>query len=78
MLYGTSGGWRALCFHQDICKTRFVFPCIPMDPQVTVCFPVTYGGSILFLLFGLIYFYEAMSMKPDVDMSIPISVDGQS
>ena len=38
----------------------------------------SHGGSILFLLFGLIYFYEAMSMKPDVDMSIPISVDGQS
>ncbi|KAK2464934.1 hypothetical protein APHAL10511_003010 [Amanita phalloides] len=39
---------------------------------------VTYGGSILFLLFGLIYFYEAMSMTPDVDMPIPISVEGHS
>ncbi|KAF8337193.1 hypothetical protein F5887DRAFT_985677 [Amanita rubescens] len=39
---------------------------------------VTYGGSILFLLFGLIYFYEALSMKPDVDMPIPMDVNGQS
>ncbi|KAF8345028.1 hypothetical protein F5887DRAFT_1061955 [Amanita rubescens] len=39
---------------------------------------VTYGGSILFLLFGLIYFYEALSMKPDVDMPIPMDLNGQS
>jgi len=38
---------------------------------------VTYGGSILFLLFGLIYFYEALSMRPDVDMPIPMDVERQ-
>ncbi|KAF8186292.1 hypothetical protein BJ912DRAFT_972189 [Pholiota molesta] len=34
---------------------------------------VTFGGSILFLLFGVIYLYEAFAMAPDMEMSIPIS-----
>ncbi|KAG5644455.1 hypothetical protein DXG03_008354 [Asterophora parasitica] len=34
---------------------------------------VTFGGSILFLLFGIIYLYEAYTMSSDMDMSIPIS-----
>ncbi|KAF9483733.1 UPF0016-domain-containing protein [Pholiota conissans] len=38
---------------------------------------VTFGGSILFLLFGVIYLYEAFSMAPDVEMSIPISAGSQ-
>ena len=41
-------------------------------------FSVTFGGSILFLLFGVIYFYEAFAISPDVEMSIPISPDSQS
>jgi len=34
---------------------------------------VTFGGSFLFLLFGVIYLYEGFAMSPDVEMSIPIS-----
>jgi Ca2+/H+ antiporter, TMEM165/GDT1 family len=79
VLYGAGGDWRPLCLHQDLCKTRFVSASMPRWSLVTVLHPVTYSGSILFLLFGLIYFHEAMSMKPDVvDMPIPISIDGQS
>jgi len=33
---------------------------------------VTFGGAILFLLFGLIYLYEAVAMSSDVGMAIPI------
>ncbi|KAM6495339.1 Uncharacterized protein family UPF0016 domain containing protein [Amanita muscaria] len=37
---------------------------------------ITYGGSFLFILFSLMYFYQALSMDPDsVDISIPISAD---
>ncbi|KAF8892321.1 hypothetical protein CPB84DRAFT_1816235 [Gymnopilus junonius] len=36
---------------------------------------VTFGGSILFLLFGVIYLYEAFATSADVEMSIPISPD---
>ncbi|KDR73325.1 hypothetical protein GALMADRAFT_142437 [Galerina marginata CBS 339.88] len=39
---------------------------------------VTYGGSVLFLLFGVIYLYEAFAMSADVEMSIPISADSQT
>ena len=41
-------------------------------------FSVTFGGSILFLLFGVIYFYEAFAMSADVEMAIPMSPDSQS
>jgi len=35
---------------------------------------VTFGGSLLFLLFGVIYLYESViTISPDVDMSIPMS-----
>ncbi|RXW13079.1 hypothetical protein EST38_g12777 [Candolleomyces aberdarensis] len=34
---------------------------------------VTFGGSILFLIFGIVYLYEAYTMGSDVDMSIPIT-----
>jgi len=33
---------------------------------------VTYGGSFLFLLFGVINLYEAIAMSPGVEMSIPM------
>ncbi|KAF8625141.1 hypothetical protein AX17_006919 [Amanita inopinata Kibby_2008] len=36
---------------------------------------VTCGGSILFLLFGLIYFYEALAVSSEMEMSIPIGQD---
>ncbi|KAF9460596.1 vacuole protein [Collybia nuda] len=36
---------------------------------------VTFGGATLFLLFGVIYLYEAYTMTTDIDMSIPISLD---
>jgi len=36
---------------------------------------VTFGGSFLFLLFGVIYLYEAIAMSPGVEMAIPISPD---
>jgi len=39
---------------------------------------VTLGGSILFLLFGIIYLYEAFAMSSDMEMSIPISSDDQT
>jgi len=39
---------------------------------------VTLGGSILFLLFGIIYLYEVFAMSSDVEMSIPISPDDQT
>ncbi|KAF8956637.1 hypothetical protein BDZ97DRAFT_1907120 [Flammula alnicola] len=39
---------------------------------------VTFGGSILFLLFGIIYLYEAFATTNDVDMAIPISADSQN
>ncbi|KAF9043378.1 hypothetical protein BJ165DRAFT_1484584 [Panaeolus papilionaceus] len=34
---------------------------------------VTLGGSILFLLFGIIYLYEALAMTSGVEMTIPIA-----
>ncbi|EDR07638.1 uncharacterized protein LACBIDRAFT_250367 [Laccaria bicolor S238N-H82] len=34
---------------------------------------VTFGGSILFLIFGVIYLYEAFAMTNDMDLNIPIS-----
>ncbi|TFK32454.1 hypothetical protein BDQ12DRAFT_692460 [Crucibulum laeve] len=34
---------------------------------------VTFGGALLFLLFGIIYLYEAFYMSSEIDMSIPIS-----
>ncbi|KAG5720393.1 UPF0016 membrane protein C17G8.08c, partial [Termitomyces sp. T112] len=39
---------------------------------------VTFGGSLLFLLFGLIYLYEALSTSSDVEMSLPLSLDDQA
>ncbi|KAG6895321.1 hypothetical protein C0992_001938 [Termitomyces sp. T32_za158] len=39
---------------------------------------VTFGGSLLFLLFGLIYLYEALATSSDVEMSIPLSLDDQA
>jgi len=36
---------------------------------------VTLGGSLLFLLFGIIYLYEAFAMSTDMEMTIPISSD---
>ncbi|PPQ74660.1 hypothetical protein CVT26_005530 [Gymnopilus dilepis] len=36
---------------------------------------VTFGGSILFLLFGVVYLYEAFTISSNVEMSIPISPD---
>jgi len=39
---------------------------------------VTFGGSLLFLLFGFIYLYESFAVSRDVDMAIPISVDSQA
>lgn len=39
---------------------------------------VTFGGASLFLLFGIIYLYEAYTMTTDMDMSIPISLDDQT
>ncbi|KAF9552430.1 UPF0016-domain-containing protein [Agrocybe pediades] len=36
---------------------------------------VTFGGSILFLLFGIIYLYEAFTMSADVEMAIPMEAD---
>ncbi|KAF9457123.1 hypothetical protein BDZ94DRAFT_1302120 [Collybia nuda] len=38
---------------------------------------VTFGGAMLFLLFGVIYLYEAYAMTSDMDMSIPISLEDQ-
>jgi len=38
---------------------------------------VTYGGSVLFLLFGIIYLYEACYMSSDMGMSIPIDLADQ-
>ncbi|KAF8808204.1 UPF0016-domain-containing protein [Phlegmacium glaucopus] len=38
---------------------------------------VTFGGSVLFLLFGVIYLYEAFAISPDVGMSIPISPEAE-
>ena len=34
---------------------------------------VTFGGSVLFIIFGLVHLYEAYTMGSDVDMSIPIT-----
>ena len=34
---------------------------------------VMFGGSILFLIFGIIYLYEAFTMTNDMDLNIPIS-----
>ncbi|TEB19314.1 vacuole protein [Coprinellus micaceus] len=34
---------------------------------------VTFGGSVLFIIFGLIYLYEAYMMGTDTEMSIPIA-----
>ncbi|KAG6865540.1 hypothetical protein C0991_001733 [Blastosporella zonata] len=41
---------------------------------------VTFGGSLLFLLFGLIYLYEALAVSSDIalEMSIPISPADQT
>ncbi|PPR05034.1 hypothetical protein CVT24_010224 [Panaeolus cyanescens] len=36
---------------------------------------VTLGGSVLFLLFGVIYLYEAFAMASGVEMTIPIATD---
>ncbi|GLB35375.1 putative uncharacterized protein family UPF0016 [Lyophyllum shimeji] len=38
---------------------------------------VTFVGAILFLLFGIIYLYEAFAMSADMELSIPISPDDQ-
>ncbi|KAJ2912098.1 hypothetical protein MD484_g8318, partial [Candolleomyces efflorescens] len=34
---------------------------------------VTFGGAVLFLIFGFVYLYEAYTMGSDVDMSIPLT-----
>ncbi|KAF8804059.1 UPF0016-domain-containing protein [Phlegmacium glaucopus] len=39
---------------------------------------VTFGGSVLFLLFGVIYLYEAFAISRDVGMSIPILVSPEA
>ncbi|KAF8067018.1 hypothetical protein FPV67DRAFT_1417420 [Lyophyllum atratum] len=39
---------------------------------------VTLGGAILFLLFGIIYLYEAFAISSDMEMSIPISPDDRT
>ncbi|PFH45373.1 hypothetical protein AMATHDRAFT_71770 [Amanita thiersii Skay4041] len=37
---------------------------------------VTYGGSILFLLFGMIYFYQAISMSSEMEIPMELDADG--
>ncbi|KAG6872889.1 hypothetical protein C0995_005594 [Termitomyces sp. Mi166 len=48
------------------------------DPYFRRFDRLTFGGSLLFLLFGLIYLYEALATSPDVEMSIPLSLDDQA
>jgi len=47
-----------------------------LSPGLTVS-SVTFGGAILFLLFGFIYLYQAFTLSAAVDMAIPISVGSQ-
>jgi len=35
---------------------------------------VTFGGAVLFLLFGVIYFYEAFSMPADLDLELSMPI----
>jgi len=35
---------------------------------------VTFGGAILFLLFGVIYFYEGFSMPADLDLELAMPI----
>jgi len=73
VLHGTGGHWREIRVHKDIRQTRHVFPALSFVLFKTNALIVTFGGSILFLIFGIIYLYEAFAMTNDMDLNIPIS-----
>ena len=77
VLYCVGCDWREIRIHEDISQTRCVTSSflIPLEPEFHVWPAVTFGGAALFLLFGVIYLYEAFAMSTDIDMSIPISPD---
>lgn len=39
------------------------------------CATVTFGGSALFLLFGVIYLYEAWAMTSEIEMAISLTAE---
>ena len=73
VLHGAGSHRREIRVHQDIRQTRYVSPALPFVLFKTNALIVTFGGSILFLIFGVIYLYEAFAMTNDMDFNIPIS-----
>ena len=73
VLHGARSHRREIRVHEDIRQTRYVSRALPFVLFKTNALIVTFGGSILFLMFGIIYLYEAFAMTNDMDLNIPIS-----
>ena len=76
MLYGVGCCRREISINQNLSQTWYYFFGILLIPSLAdhhYFLLVTFGGSLLFLLFGVIYLYEGIAMSPGVEMSIPIS-----
>lgn len=60
-MYGRRSYRRTLYLHKNICKTRYVCSLLGLQDWELIHShrPVTLVGSLLFILFGLIYLYEA-------------------
>lgn len=69
--------WRALRFDENLCKTWYVTVDFRSDAFVyDSCFPlVTWGGSVLFLIFSVLYFYEACVEWGEVEVPLPLDVN---
>lgn len=70
MLYGTSGHRWSICLDQDLRQVGCVLLCNSAASVYShlANLAVTLAGSILFILFGFIYLYEAFHTI-DIDVS---------
>ena len=73
VLHGTGSHRREIRVHEDIRQKRYVFPALLFVLFKTNTLIVTFGGSALFVVFGVIYLYEAFAMTNDMGLNIPIS-----
>ena len=79
MLYGVGCYRREIFIYKNFSQTWYLFCFFFLKKFIILTWThstpiVTFGGSLLFLLFGVIYLYEsAIAISPDIDMSIPMS-----
>lgn len=78
ILYSTSCNRWSLRLNQNLCQTRYVnkiYCCSPYSQRSF--FLVTWGGATLFLLFSIIYFYEACVDWGNVEVPLALDVNNR-